>query len=219
MMYVDYVNVSRDIIIDFVSLYLYAYGIIYYKYGNKELFVTCALFNIFILLVVMTIVRSDFNLAIGFGLFALLALVQMRSAPLTKTEMAYFFGSISLAVINGSGIADYIFVIMANSLIVISVWCISSWSIDHSANIFDMQFNKKITVVFDYIDLDATNDQAAMIEKLNTKFNMKVSSFAIKQIDYVKDTMEITMHYNTSGITSKRDPAMGKSDVARGGSV
>ena len=53
MLYVDYVNVGRDIMIDLLSLYLYAYVIVYYKYGNKELFVTCALFNIFVLLVVM----------------------------------------------------------------------------------------------------------------------------------------------------------------------
>ncbi|MGI9500310.1 MAG: DUF4956 domain-containing protein, partial [Geminicoccaceae bacterium] len=141
MLYVDYVHVGRDILMNIACLYLYAYVIIFYKYGNKELFVTCSLFNIFVLLVVMTIIRTDFSVAVGFGLFALLALVQIRSATFTKTEMAYFFGAISMAVINGSGITDYVFVIMANGLVVLSAWCISSWSIEHSANIFDMQFS------------------------------------------------------------------------------
>lgn len=197
MLYVDYVNVGRDVIINIVSLYLYAYVIIFYKYGNKELFVTCALFNIFLLLVVMAIVRTDFNLAIGFGLFALLSLVQLRSATFTKTEMAYFFGGIALAVINGSGITDYVFVIMANAVVVISAWCISSWSIEHSANIFDMQFSRRLSVVLDHIDTDATNNRPAMIEKLERLFDIQVSAYAIKQIDYVKDTMDLTITYRS----------------------
>jgi len=217
MLYVDYVTVGRDIMIDFLSLYLYAYGIIYYKYGNKELFVTCALFNIFVLLVVMAIVRTDFNLAIGFGLFALLALVQMRSTTLTKTEMAYFFGGISLAVINGSGITDYVFVIAANGLVVLSAWCISSWSIDHSANIFDMQFNRNISVVFDQIDVDATNNRPAMIEKLKDLFGVQVETYSVKQIDYVKDTMVIEITYSIAGERTKAKRERGESDLASQG--
>ncbi len=210
MLYVDYVNVGRDVIIDFASLYLYAYIIIFYKYGNKELFVTCTLFNIFLLLVVMAIVRTDFNLAIGFGLFAILALIQLRSATFTKTEMAYFFGGMALAVINGSGITDYVFVIMANAIVVLSAWCISSWSIDHSADIFDMQFSKQLSVVFDHIDPDATNNRPAMIEKLKALFDLEVVTFSVKQIDYVKDTMDIVVTYSTIG-----EHAQAKSDLDR----
>ena len=214
MLYVDYVNVGRDIIIDFVSLYLYAYMIIFYKYGNKELFVTCALFNIFVLLVVMSIVRTDFNLAIGFGLFALLALVQMRSATFTKTEMAYFFGSIALAVINGSGITDYVFVLMCNGLVVLSAWCISTWSIEHSANVFDMQFNRKLDVVLDHIDADATNNRSAMAEKLRQMFDIEVVTFTVKQIDYVKDTMNIVITYNIRGDNPRQKTGMPKTNPA-----
>jgi hypothetical protein len=196
MIYVDYVHLARDFIINAVGLYLYAYVIIFYKYGNKELFVTCTLFNVFVLLVVMTIVRTDFTLAVGFGLFALLALIQVRSVTFTKTEMAYFFGGIAMAVINGSGIADYVFVIIANCVVVLSAWCISSWSIDHSANIFDMQFSRRFAVVFDHIDTDATDNPTAMIRKLKDLFKLDVANYSIKQIDYVRDTMDIVITHN-----------------------
>ena len=197
MLYVDYVHVGRDILMNVACLYLYAYVIIFYRYGNRELFVTCSLFNIFVLLVVMTIVRTDFSIAVGFGLFALLALIQIRSAPFTKTEVAYFFGAIALGVINGTGVTDYVFVIMANALVVLSAWCISSWSIEHSANIFDMQFSRKFSVVFDRIDPDATDNPETMRAKLRELFNVDVMSYSVDQIDYVKDTMNITITYNT----------------------
>lgn len=198
MQSVDYVLVVRDVLTNITCLYLYAYFIIFYRYGNKELFVTCSLFNIFVLLIVMTIVRTDFSIAVGFGLFALLALVTIRSTTFTKTETAYFFGSISIALINGSGISDYAFVLMANGLVVVSAWLISSWSIEHSANIFDMQYSRQFSVVFDSIDEDATKNPAAMREKLSNLFGLDITSFKINQIDYVKDIMTIRLTYNSS---------------------
>ncbi|MDH3659705.1 MAG: DUF4956 domain-containing protein [Alphaproteobacteria bacterium] len=217
MLYVDYVHVGRDILMNISCLYLYAYVIIFYKYGNKELFVTCALFNIFVLLVVMTIVRTDFSLAVGFGLFALLALVQIRSATFTKTEMAYFFGAIAMAVINGTGITDYVFVIMANGLIVLSAWCISSWSIEHSANIFDMQFSRKFSVVFDSVDIDATNKPAGMKQKLVDMFDVDVIAYSVDRIDYVKDTMDVTVTYSTNGDNAQANTERGQSNFVRRG--
>ena len=199
MLYVDYANMFRDIIINMVSLFFYAYVILYHKYGNKELFVTCSLFNVSLLLLVMAIVRTDFNLAVGFGLFALLSVITVRSAPFSKTEMGYFFGGISLAVINGSGIADYVFVLICNFAVVLSAWCISMWSIEHSANIFDMESHQKLSVVFDQIDPDATNDRAAMQIKLQRMFNLEILSYKVTKIDYVKDTMNVVVIYNTLG--------------------
>ena len=117
--------------------------------------------------------------------------------------MAYFFGGIALAVINGSGITDYVFVILSNAIVVLSAWCISSWSIEHSANIFDMQFSKKLSVVFDHIDTDATNNRPEMIEKLKKLFDLEVVTFSVKQIDYVKDTMDIVITYSVYGENAK----------------
>ena len=71
-MFVNYISIFKDIAVDLVSMYIFAYLILYRRYGNKELFVTCTLFNVSLMLVVMAIVRTDFNLAVGFGLFALL---------------------------------------------------------------------------------------------------------------------------------------------------
>jgi hypothetical protein len=198
-----------------VSLFFYAYVILYHKYGNKELFVTCSLFNISLLLLVMAIVRTDFNLAVGFGLFALLSVITIRSAPFSKTEMGYFFGGISLAVINGSGITDYVFVLICNSAVVLSAWCISLWSIEHSANIFDMESHQQLAVVFDRIDPDATNNRVAMQTKLQHMFNLEILSYKVTKIDYVRDTMNIVIIYNIAGRPIDSSPQTGGPDHAQ----
>jgi hypothetical protein len=195
MSFVEYSNVIRDFIIDFTALYFFAYVILYRKYRNKELFVTCSLFNVFMLIVIMSIVRTNFNIAIGFGLFALLSMVQLRSEAFTKAEMAYLFGGVSLAVINGAGIADLTFVITSNFVIIIGAWVISTWSIDHSANIIDVDNIRKMIVTLDHIDEVGIKNHLIMKEKLIKLFNLNVISFEIRKIDYVKDLMELVLVY------------------------
>ena len=88
--------------------------------------------------------KSKYAAGVLFGLFALLSMIQLRSTTFTKAEMAYLFGGVALAVINGAGIPDLAFVLTCNFVIVACAWIISSWSIDHSAAIIDIDNIKKI---------------------------------------------------------------------------
>jgi len=198
MSFIEYSTLIRDFIIDFAALYFFAYVILYRKYRNKELFVTFSLVNVFMLMVIMAITRTNFNIAIGFGLFALLSMVQLRSEQFTKAEMAYLFGGVALAVINGAGIPDLSFVLTCNFIIIGCAWIISSWSIDHSASIIDVDNVQKMTVVLDQIDETGMRDQETMKDKLSKLFNLEVLSFNINNIDYVKDVMELEIAYQVA---------------------
>ena len=195
MNFVDYTTVIRDLLIDFSSLYFLSYVILYRKYRNVEMFVCSALFNIFILLVVMSIVRTDFNIAVGFGLFALLSLVQLRSATFTKTEMAYLFGAVTLAVINGAGISDLSFVLISNFVVIASTWFIGNWSLEHSANLIRVDNVKKMAVTLDHIDENVIGDREQMCANLTESLGIDVQTFEIKKIDYVRDMVELTIIY------------------------
>ena len=54
MLYVDFADIFRDISVDLVCLYIFGYLLIYRRFENRDLFVTCAVFNIALMLVVMT---------------------------------------------------------------------------------------------------------------------------------------------------------------------
>ena len=195
MNFVDYTTLIRDLLIDFCSLYFLSYVILYRKYRNVEMFVSSALLNIFILLIVMSIVRTDFNIAVGFGLFALLSLVQLRSATFTKTEMAYLFGAVTLGVINGAGISDLSFVLISNLVVVIATWFIGNWSLEHSANLIRVDNVKKMAVTLDHIDEDVIGDREQMCTQLAETLGINVQTFEIKKIDYVRDMVELTVVY------------------------
>ncbi|HIE88592.1 MAG TPA: DUF4956 domain-containing protein [Gammaproteobacteria bacterium] len=215
MNFIDYTMVIRDILIDFSSLYFLSYVILYRKYRNVEMFVASALFNIFILLIVMSIVRTDFNIAVGFGLFALLSLVQLRSSTFTKTEMAYLFGAVTLAVINGSGIADLTFILISNIVVVVSTWFIGNWSLEHSANLIRVDNVKKMAVTLDHIDENVVSNRDLMCTQLTETLGINVQTFEIKKIDYVRDVVEITVIYQlpSSEIPQYTDNIVSVSDL------
>lgn len=195
MSFVNYSTIIRDLLIDFTSLYFVAYVILYRKYRNTEMFVSCALFNIFILLIVMAIIRTDFNIAVGFGLFALLSLIQVRSAQFTKTETAYLFGAVALAVINGAGIADLSFVLICNGVVILAAWFIGTWSLEHSANLITVDNVRKMSVTLDHINENAIGDRALMTAELTKSLGSPIQSFEIKKIDYVRDIVDLSVIY------------------------
>ena len=195
MTFIDYSTVIRDFVIDFTSLYFFAYVVLYKRYRNIELFVTCSLFNIFVLLIVMSIVRTDFNVAVGFGLFALLSLIQLRSAQFTKTEMAYLFGCVALAVINGAGIDDTTFVMLSNLVVILTGWIFGSWSLEHSANLITLDNVRKMSVTLDHIDEGIMNDRTRMKAKLVALLGLEVQTFEIKKVDYVRDIIDMAVTY------------------------
>ena len=195
MNFVDYSTIIRDLLVDFTSLYFLSYVILYRKFQNIEMFVTSSLFNIFMLLIVMAIIRTDFDIAIGFGLFALLSLIQLRSTQFTKTEMAYLFGSVVLAVINGAGIIDFSFVLISNIVIILSTWFIGNWSLEHSANLIRVDNVKKMSVTLDHIDQNAISDREVMKATLASSLGIEAQSFEIKKIDYVRDIIDLVLIY------------------------
>ena len=74
-------------------------GIYYRRYGDKELVVSATLFNVFIFSVLSILSGIEFSVSAGFGLFAILALFTLRSEQISKIEITYFFGAVSIAVI------------------------------------------------------------------------------------------------------------------------
>jgi len=198
MLYVDFADIIRDLAADLVSLYFFGYLLIYKRFKNSELFITCTVFNIALMLVVMTIVRTNFNLAVGFGLFALLSVITVRSTPFTRIETAYFFAALALAVINGSGITDFAFVLFSNIVIVGCAWTMSHWSADKTESLLTINSPPRMRVLLDAIDTDALQSQDLMHEKLQQMYSFKIMTYNIIKIDYVKDTIELEIFYNNT---------------------
>src|SRR3982751_3954767 len=73
---------------------------------RRGLFMVYASFNLGLFVVLAVITNKHLGPAIGFGLFAMLSIVRLRSEPFGNADLAYFFCALVLALANGLRLDD-----------------------------------------------------------------------------------------------------------------
>lgn len=173
--------------IDLVAMLLLVFGLYYRRYRDKELVTAAALFNVFIFAVLTVLSKVEFGLAAGFGLFAILAMFTLRSEPITKTEITYFFGSVAIAVICSVQGTTLPFVAAIAALVVGG-----AYAIDHPRILRSVD---AIRITLDQIDRHALSDPAAMRDSLSARLGVDVMSYQITALDYINDMARINVYY------------------------
>lgn len=175
------------LLIDLAAMLLLVFGLYYRRYRDKELVTAAALFNVFIFAVLTVLSKVEFGLAAGFGLFAILAMFTLRSEPISKTEITYFFGSVAIAVICSVQGTELPFVAAIAALVVVG-----AWAIDHPRVLRSVD---GIRITLDQIDRHALSDPAAMQRELSQRLGVDVMSYQITALDYINDMARINVYY------------------------
>lgn len=173
--------------IDIAAMALLIFGMYYRRHQDKELVTAAALFNTFTFAVLTILSSVEFSVAAGFGLFAILALFTLRSEPITKIEIAYFFGSVSIAVICSVQGTTIPFV----SVMVVSV-LVGAYLFDHPRILRSVD---SIKVTFDQIHVHALSDPKAMNAHISERLGVEVMSYEVRTVDYLNDTASIKVFY------------------------
>jgi hypothetical protein len=177
--------------LDLLAMVLLVFGMYYQRYRDKELVTAAAMFNIFAFAVLTILSTVAFSIAAGFGLFAILALFSLRSEQISKTEITYFFGSISIAVICSVQGTTLPFVALVVVLILLGAWIV-----DHPAI---LRSSDGIKLTLDKIDPHALSDPEAMRADLSARLGVEVMSYQITALDYINDMARINVFYRSNG--------------------
>lgn len=173
--------------INLITMLLLVFGMYYRRYKDRELVIAAALFNVFVFGVLTILSSVQFSLAAGFGLFAILALFTLRSEQISKTEITYFFGSISVAVIcSVQGSAYALIVIIALFIL------IGAYILDHP-KMLDSVSTIKVNVKT--IDQQILSSPEKMRAELSNLLGVEVLSFQPIAIDYITGKSRLTVHY------------------------
>jgi hypothetical protein len=173
--------------INLLAMLILVFGLYYRRYRDKELVTAAALFNVFAFWVLTILASVEFSVAAGFGLFAILALFTLRSEPITKIEITYFFGAIALAVI--TAVQGTVLPLVG---IVATVVVIGAWLIDHPKILASVN---GIKITLDKIDHDALSDPNRMKAELSKRLGVTVMSYQITALDYINDMARISVFY------------------------
>ena len=85
--------------IDLVAIAALVFGLFHPRHRRMDLVVVYVLFNVGVFLALSVIVAGQLSIGVGFGLFAVLSIVRLRSEPFSNRELAYFFVALVIALV------------------------------------------------------------------------------------------------------------------------
>ncbi|BCX48092.1 lipoprotein [Haloferula helveola] len=91
-------ELALESITNLLTILIYAYLIYYRRHHNHKMMFLLLAFNLFLFPIFL--LSSVLTMGFGFTIFALLALVRLRSENFGKAEVAYLLGAVSLTFIN-----------------------------------------------------------------------------------------------------------------------
>ena len=77
------------------------YGLYYRRHFRRDLVLAYVALNVGVLAVTTLLINSSAGLGLGLGLFGILSIIRLRSDAITQEEIAYYFVSLALGLVNG----------------------------------------------------------------------------------------------------------------------
>ena len=257
-MFTAYAEFAIDLVVNIAAIFLLAYVLYFRRHRRADLLLGYVALNIgiFVAISLLTTVRVD--IALGFGLFAILSIIRLRSSTVTQQEVAYYFVALVMGLVNGMDIPDRRLVVLINVLLLSVMAIVDSKPLrersrrtdvhldvvhsDDASLVADLERRLGGTVLHhevndvDYVrktmlvdvryrvgaapapvpaderELDVTldvvhTDDAALIADLERRLGGQVLAHRVKDIDYVRDTMEVEVTYRVWTPVAHPNPA------------
>lgn len=176
--------------INLVFLFVIAHLIYFPLRKNRNYLFTLYLFNIIIFLVCFIFNNSALSLGFAFGVFAIFSLLRFRTTSLPLKEMTYFFISISLGIINSlSSSAVSIAELLLTNLIILGVtFFLERVGVKNE--------NSKL-IIYEKVDLLKPQNHNLLLDDLRERTGLDIHRFEIGSINFLRDTSEIKVYYNS----------------------
>lgn len=189
------VPVVHAFVIDMVAIAIIAFGVFYRRYRRADLLLSYVSLNVGLFCVGVLIVHQmRLGVAFGFGLFAILSIIRLRSEPIAPEESAYYFIALVVGLVNGMQFRDKWLVFVLNAAVVGVMVLLD--------NRFVLPRAKRQLVTLDVVHPDEQSLRADLEERLNGK----VLHLIVRQVDYVRDVTQVDVRLKTNRGRSTRAP-------------
>jgi hypothetical protein len=169
--------------VDAAAIAALVYGLFHRRHRRMDLVVVYALFNVGLFLALVVIAAGEVSMGVGFGLFAVLSIVRLRSEPFSNRELAYFFVAIVLALVCAIDLGS-----PAYAAVLATVAVLAAWAIDHP-RLSRPTHALEVTLELVFSDVEALR------RHLEERLNARVTEITVREIDYVRETTRAAVRY------------------------
>jgi hypothetical protein len=163
---------------------------LYYKNArNKEYFFTYYMIGVIVFFLCFTLKKFELDLGMALGLFAIFGILRYRTNSIEIKEMTYLFVIIGVSVINSlaNKKMSYAEILTANSVVVIALyWTEWFWTLKHLIS--------KV-VIYEVIENIKPENYDLLKADLEERIGVEIQQINIGDVDFLKDTAEITIRY------------------------
>jgi hypothetical protein len=92
-------------LLDLLAIGVMTFGLYFPRHRRKDMVVAYLVVNLGLVAVTSALTSTGISAGLGFGLFAVLSIIRLRSAELDQQEIAYYFASMTLGLLGGLVIA------------------------------------------------------------------------------------------------------------------
>ena len=184
-----FIRFSFNLLIAFVIIKL-----IYHRdYKGNDFVFTYFMFNTLIFFFAYILGNLDINMAFGFGLFAVFAILRYRTDPIPIKEMTYLFIVITIGVINALSANQVVFIelLFANLTIVLLTFLLERHWVN---NLPDNGLSIK-TVVYNDMEMIKPENHQALIDDLAQKTGLSIVSCKIGRLNFVENRVNVKLYY------------------------
>jgi len=184
-----FIRFSFNLLIAFVIIKL-----IYHRdYKGNDFVFTYFMFNTLIFFFAYILGNLDINMAFGFGLFAVFAILRYRTDPIPIKEMTYLFIVITIGVINALSGKQVVFIelLFANVTIVLLTFLLERHWVN---NLPDNGLSSK-TVVYNNMEMIKPENHQALIDELAEKTGLSIVSCKIGRLNFVENQVNVKLYF------------------------
>jgi hypothetical protein len=182
-MLTNYGPFAINMLVDIAAIFLLAYALYFRRHRRADLLLGYVALNIGIFVAMALLTRVRVDIALGFGLFAILSMIRLRSSTVTQQEVAYYFVALVMGLVNGIGLDDRRLAVLINVVLLATMALVDSTKLRDRARRMDVTLDTVHT------------DEAALVADLESRLGGQVMRHEVNQVDYVRQTMIVDVRY------------------------
>ncbi|WP_439131071.1 DUF4956 domain-containing protein [Polaribacter sp.] len=196
----DYMNIplfDKDffklVFLFFLNLAFLTIVVRWFYYSStpkKDYLFTFYLVSIIVFFLTFTLKKYNIDVGLALGLFAIFGIIRYRTESIPIREMGYLFIVLGISIMNAlaNKKLSYAEIFFSNFVIVVVIGVIEKlWHLKY-------EVTKKIT--YEVIENIKPENYDILKQDLESRTGLKINQLTIGDIDFVKDSATIIIHYN-----------------------
>ena len=169
--------------LDVVVILVLLFGLFMRNHKRSALVAVYLACNIGLFSVLTILAFSPLSSSVGFALFGVLSIIRLRSYEFEHVEIAYFFMSLSLALITAIDLGDLKLPTLLSAVVLVSMALVDTSYIRNKSQVISLTMSEIIL------------DSAELKKHLGNLLNAEILSFNVKSINQPTQSMKVDVTY------------------------